>query len=76
MGKLCTWLLAASPFLALYAWAGWWFATDTLRERRQARAAAQESQAGHLKQCHAWQPVRSRPHSERVRVVFHSGLPK
>lgn len=33
-------LAASSPFLAFLLWAAWWFITDTIRERRQARIAA------------------------------------
>jgi HAMP domain-containing protein len=41
MDKLWTALLAASPFLGFLLWVVWWLITDSLNERRRARAAAQ-----------------------------------
>jgi hypothetical protein len=39
MDKVWVVLSSASPFLAFYVWAGWWFITDAIRERRLTRAA-------------------------------------
>jgi threonine/homoserine/homoserine lactone efflux protein len=46
MSKLCTWLLAAWPFLAYLAWTGWWLITDARRERKRAQVASREVASG------------------------------
>jgi hypothetical protein len=37
--KVWVLLLSTWPFLAFFAWAGWWLITDRLRESRLTRAA-------------------------------------
>jgi hypothetical protein len=35
VGKVWIALLATSPFLGFFAWAGWWLVTDAFRERKR-----------------------------------------
>lgn len=42
MDKVWILLLTTSPFLAFFAWAGWWLITDACRERRWALVAVRD----------------------------------
>lgn len=39
MDKLSVFLIVVSPFTGFFGWAIWWLVTDSLSERRRARAA-------------------------------------
>lgn len=52
MDKLGVFLLVISPFLGFFGWAIWWLVTDSLRERRRARAAGRAVERGHDGETH------------------------